>query len=211
MRAAFVLALALSAVSSFAQEVSLLPAASIQRDALGGPAYGVPFASKGNRMALTVAGAETAALTASVEDAPAWLRLGHPAVTGGHVSLGFDVERSAPVGSPVPVTLRLTASDGRSVVRTVRLVVEPPHEAMLDNPRPNPSHGRAEIGYALPSVQRVRLAVYDVLGREVLRLRSGEEEGAGFHRAEVSGLAAGVYLVRLVAGEAVHTTTLVRQ
>src|SRR5690606_39241789 len=66
---------------------------------------------------------------------------------------------------------------------------------------PNPFGERAEVAFALPSAERVRLAVYDVLGREVARLVDGERE-AGTHRVafEASALPAGVYVVRLVAG-----------
>lgn len=209
MRFCLALALALPAASSWAQTLPPLPAATVLTDAAGDSAYAVPFASKGNRIELAVPGLD--GVHAEVVAVPAWLRLATPSVEDGTVSVAFDVLREASVNTPGVVRMRFTALNGRTIEHTVRLAVEPPHEVLLDNPRPNPSRGRAEIGYALPSVQRVRLGVYDVLGREVLRLRSGEEEGAGFHRAEVSGLAAGVYLVRLVAGAAVRTTRLVRR
>ena len=60
----------------------------------------------------------------------------------------------------------------------------------------------------LPAAARVRLSVYDVLGREVAVLVDGEQ-AAGTHAAELRGgsLAAGLYVVRLTAGDA----TLVRR
>ena len=184
----------------------------MRHDAFGSTAFAVPFASTGNRLELAVVGARGAALTATLQEAPAWLRLGAPLVRDdGTVAVTFDVVRSAPVNAPGGLTLRLASADGQTVTHAVRVVVAPPSDLVLDAPRPNPSAGRAEIGYALPSGERVRLAVYDVLGREVLRLRDGAEEAAGFHRAEVSGLAAGLYVVRLVAGGAVRTARLVRR
>jgi hypothetical protein len=52
----------------------------------------------------------------------------------------------------------------------------------------------------------VRLAVYDVLGREVAVLVDGERP-AGRHEAVLDGrmLPSGVYLVRLAAGGEVRT------
>ncbi len=78
---------------------------------------------------------------------------------------------------------------------------------------PNPTASRATLSFALAEVGPVRLAVYDVLGREVAVLAEGVQ-GAGEHEVslDASALPAGVYLVRLVAGGAVHTQrlTLVR-
>jgi hypothetical protein len=78
---------------------------------------------------------------------------------------------------------------------------------------PNPFTGQARIGFALPEAARVRLAVYDVLGREVIVLVDGARE-AGRHEAVLDGgaLPAGVYLVRLAAGPFVQAqrVTLVR-
>jgi hypothetical protein len=56
----------------------------------------------------------------------------------------------------------------------------------------------------------VRLAVYDVLGREVARLVDGEEE-AGAHRVRFEGgaLPVGVYVVRLAVGEVVAVRRVV--
>ena len=68
----------------------------------------------------------------------------------------------------------------------------------LDAPYPNPSSGAAAVAYALPEAAVVRLAVYDVTGREVAVLVDGER-AAGRHRAALGALAPGVYLVRLAA------------
>src|SRR5690606_38635003 len=74
---------------------------------------------------------------------------------------------------------------------------------------PNPSAGRATLRYDLPSAAHVRLAVYDVLGREVAVLVDAESE-AGRHRVAFDGgaLAAGVYVVRMTAGAEAFTQTL---
>jgi len=63
---------------------------------------------------------------------------------------------------------------------------------------PNPFAGRTTLGYDVPEACRVRLAVYDLLGREVAVLMDGEAP-AGRHEAVLdgTGLAVGVYLVSL--------------
>ncbi len=66
---------------------------------------------------------------------------------------------------------------------------------------PNPTRGVATVRFSLPEEQAVRLAVYDVLGREVTVLVD-EVRAAGRHTVAFDGrgLAAGVYLVRVEAG-----------
>ena len=85
-------------------------------------------------------------------------------------------------------------------------------ELSLSAPVPNPSRGAARIGYAVPEAGEVRLSVYDALGREVAMLADGVRQ-PGRHEAEIaSGLAPGVYVVRLVSGErsVVRRLTVVR-
>ncbi len=66
---------------------------------------------------------------------------------------------------------------------------------------PNPVRGAAEVAYVLPEAAEVVLTLHDALGREVVRLPAEPQE-AGWHRAalDASGLAAGVYVVRVAAG-----------
>ena len=63
---------------------------------------------------------------------------------------------------------------------------------------PNPFRRHTQIGFVLAEAVDVRLAVYDVLGREVAVLVEGRRE-AGRHAAgfEAAGLPSGVYLWRL--------------
>jgi plastocyanin len=65
--------------------------------------------------------------------------------------------------------------------------------------RPNPTRGTATLSFALAEASAVRLAVYDLLGREVAVLVDGTLE-AGQHEAMLDGsaLPAGVYVYRLV-------------
>jgi hypothetical protein len=74
---------------------------------------------------------------------------------------------------------------------------------------PNPFNPSTVISYQLPVVSNVKLAVYDMLGREV-RVLVDEKKEAGYHeiRFDGSGLASGVYLYRLRAGDYVATKKL---
>jgi hypothetical protein len=75
---------------------------------------------------------------------------------------------------------------------------------------PNPFSSRAALAFTLPEPSRVRLAVYDVLGREVVVLVDGPQE-AGTHGVTLDGsrLPAGTYFVRLEAGVAVETRSAI--
>jgi len=80
---------------------------------------------------------------------------------------------------------------------------------------PNPataSSGPVTLAFRLPSPSSLRLAVYDVLGREVVRPVAGWY-AAGEHRIpiEVNSLPAGAYLVRIEAGAEARTAQLVVQ
>ncbi|WP_420454474.1 choice-of-anchor D domain-containing protein [Rubrivirga sp.] len=79
-------------------------------------------------------------------------------------------------------------------------------EVALEAVAPNPSSGSARVSFAVPEAGAVRVAVYDVRGREVAVLVDGTM-AAGRHEAVLSSgsLAAGVYVVRLEAGGQVLT------
>ena len=70
----------------------------------------------------------------------------------------------------------------------------------LNQNYPNPFNPTTVISYQLPVTSDVRLAVYDLLGREVRVLVDAKME-AGIHEVtlEGSGLSGGVYFYRLQA------------
>lgn len=72
---------------------------------------------------------------------------------------------------------------------------------------PNPFVERARFTLEVAEAQSVRVIVYDVMGREVIRLHDGPLAAGTRHGFEVDGraLASGVYLVR-VDGEQVAET-----
>jgi hypothetical protein len=76
---------------------------------------------------------------------------------------------------------------------------------------PNPSAGAVRLRFTLAQPGRVRLAVYDALGREVAVVRDAEHP-AGPHEVvwAGAGLAPGVYIVRIETAQGVRARPLVR-
>lgn len=83
----------------------------------------------------------------------------------------------------------------------------------LDGASPNPFGSRTSVGYTLPSAGRVRLSVFDVMGREVAVLADGvEPAGARTAAFDGAGLSSGTYFVRLqtASGAVSRAVTLVK-
>ncbi|MEM1056355.1 MAG: T9SS type A sorting domain-containing protein [Bacteroidota bacterium] len=86
-------------------------------------------------------------------------------------------------------------------------------ETRLPEAGPNPFMGQTTFRYALAEAMDVSLRVYDVTGREVANLVSGEVQSGAYEVVfDARTLPAGVYLWRAVVGEEVVTgrVTLVR-
>jgi hypothetical protein len=84
-----------------------------------------------------------------------------------------------------------------------------PKEIRLHQNYPNPFNPVTTIGYELPAKAYVTLKVYDILGREMAVLANGvQEPGFKSVRFDAAGLASGVYMYRLQAGDVVATKRL---
>lgn len=81
-----------------------------------------------------------------------------------------------------------------------------PDEMKLYQNYPNPFNPDTRISYSIPRAMDVALTVYDLRGREVQQLVSGDQI-AGIHEITFNGndLAAGVYLLRLSTEEGIQT------
>ena len=75
---------------------------------------------------------------------------------------------------------------------------------------PNPFNPSTTIRYTLPERSPVALAVFNILGQQVVDLVQGEQE-AGYYEAvfDASALASGVYLYTLHAGSLVLVRRLI--
>lgn len=104
--------------------------------------------------------------------------------------------------------------DGREEAWRAELWAAPVSDEAAVNPIPtpnlrilgNPVHHTARVAFDVPAPARVRLSVVDALGREVA-VALGDDRPAGRHVIELAtdGLAPGVYVVRLTAGDEVAT------
>lgn len=90
------------------------------------------------------------------------------------------------------------------------LAQEIPTEYSLFQNYPNPFNPSTEIRFALPEQAHVKLAIFDMLGREVAQLVNGQMD-AGYHSVtwNANTLPSGVYIYRLAAGSFVQTKKLV--
>ena len=171
--------------------------------------HALPFGSASNVLELALGGETAAPLTVAVASTPTWLAFEQTQAVGETAGgdepvarLAFSISREAPVGVPADIVLAVRDAAGALVAeKTVRVEVSAPLALAVDPPRPNPSRGAAVVPYLTPAAGRVRVSVFDLLGREVAVLVDADEP-AGAHAARVpSGrLAAGVYVVRVVAG-----------
>jgi hypothetical protein len=85
-----------------------------------------------------------------------------------------------------------------------------PKDYILSQNYPNPFNPSTMISFSLPKANNVKLAVYDLLGREVATLVN-EFTTAGNHTIEfnASNLSSGVYLYKIQAGDFTDTKKMV--
>lgn len=108
------------------------------------------------------------------------------------------------VGSP-----SLAGRDAQVAVEQMSEDLVLPTAYALHNAYPNPFNPSTTIRFDLPQAAKVRLAVYDMLGREVALL-ADEERPAGQHsvRFDAGKLSSGMYIFRLQAGSFTQTKKL---
>jgi hypothetical protein len=85
-----------------------------------------------------------------------------------------------------------------------------PNQFMLLQNYPNPFNAQTTVKYILHKTRRVRIDVYDLLGRKVETLVN-EEKQAGQHQAvwDASDRSSGVYFYRIEAGEFIETKKMI--
>jgi|GEM_PF-661661 len=129
-----------------------------------------------------------------------------------------EKETSSEIGPPVsPITPVIKSKKGpsRFVIRfhlatSAETDPELPQTVELQQNYPNPFNPATTINYQLPEQSRVRLEVFDLLGRKVSTLVDNEQKTAGHYsvRFDARNLASGMYLYRLQAGNTTLTKKL---
>lgn len=121
--------------------------------------------------------------------------------------VGSSKVNYAPTGSPSLIwESSQSGCNSNSIVQEAGAA---PGEFFLFQNFPNPFNPVTTIRYTLSRNAYVKLAVYDILGREVVTLVNNEQEtGNREIRFDGSGLASGVYFCRLEAGSFVESRKL---
>jgi len=143
--------------------------------------WDVPFASKGNSIALTVSNdshVEAAEVTATLMDMPEWLEFESTSLTLKDIPPGeskdaefcFGVSRKAPVGQACRIIAEIASPTGQRWRKEIVVQVLPPREYKLYDNFPNPFNPSTKLAFELPKTTHVRLSIYDMIGREVRSL-----------------------------------------
>jgi hypothetical protein len=80
----------------------------------------------------------------------------------------------------------------------------------LNRVYPNPFNSSTKIEYSLPETRKVRIEIYDLLGRKIAILLN-ESKQAGYHQVvwDASGHSSGVYFYRIEAGDFIETRKMI--
>jgi CubicO group peptidase (beta-lactamase class C family) len=104
-------------------------------------------------------------------------------------------------------TVTIHVVDPQSVVGEGQ---ELPTEFALGQNYPNPFNPKTGIRYQVSGVSDVKLAVYDILGREVAMLVNEKKEAGRYEATwDARGCASGVYICRMIAGAYVASRKMI--
>jgi hypothetical protein len=137
----------------------------------------------------------------------------------GNIDVPLDSVLRVPMPRVPPGAVTVTVGQGATSGVDFQLgvttaIAQPSNPAVpqgyrLEQNYPNPFNPSTLIRYQVPAAVRVTLVVFDMLGREVATLENGVHQ-AGTYTVTFngSGLASGVYLYRLRAGNFVESKKL---
>jgi hypothetical protein len=123
----------------------------------------------------------------------------------------FDVGREAKAGSKDTVVFQAMDKAGIIWSKSVVFAYAGPTVYSLEQNYPNPFNPRTVIRYQLPEDSKITLTVYDIVGREVIRLIDGVEQ-AGYLDTQFDARrsASGVYFCRMVASSVAGGRTYIK-
>ncbi len=131
------------------------------------------------------------------------------------VEFSFTVEKKVAIKKEQVIGFSIVDKDGQSWRKEIRVKVGGPKTFELYQNYPNPFNPVTTITYQLPDVGIqfiVFLYIYDILGREVMRIERREQLGGYYEeRIEASKLSSGIYIYRIYAqstdGAKTYTST----
>jgi hypothetical protein len=171
----------------------------------------IPFASEGNVIELSISNSSSQAtegVKVDITNAPAWLKFEKkqveiPALKSKEeqtASFNFSVEKLAQINKEQTLNFTVTAKNGQSWTKEIKINIAPPATYELLQNYPNPFNPTTAINYQLSATSKVNLRVYDMLGREVANLVNEQQE-LGIHQTNFDAhrYASGIYIYQLVA------------
>ncbi len=176
--------------------------------------YEIPYNSKGNSFALTVENTAAVAaknVTVEIQNPQSWLKLESSKIMlkdilakqSKDAEFLFSVERSAPIGKEQKIKALIKTANGQSWMKEISFTISPPKEFHLYDNFPNPFNPTTKIAFELPVASKVKLVIYDALGREV-RTLTDDEYPSGYIELTWDGrsetgttVSSGVYFYRI--------------
>jgi hypothetical protein len=181
----------------------------------------VPADTKGNKIILTVEGRNEPGTPTVVEvvrkprvvSFTSSVARYEASGSQDEVTFAFDVTRAAQIGKVDTILLSVRKGSGALIAtKEVFIRFAGPSIYRLEQNFPNPFNPTTTIQFQLPIASRVRIVVFDLLGRESAVVLD-EERPAGFHDVvfDARGLASGAYFCRMmaegIAGKGSHSET----
>ena len=112
-------------------------------------------------------------------------------------------------------TFYVRAVNGKGAGSSASVSATPIDDFALKSNHPNPFNAETRLHYALPEAQRVRLTIYDMLGRKV-RTLVDEDQPPGLYQITWDGrdesgreVASGIYFYRLQTPQFTHTRKMI--
>jgi hypothetical protein len=176
----------------------------------------IPFASSDNTISLNVqnnSSIEASGVRVTFNNVPSWIEFKNksadiktlPANASSDAEFTFSVDKKAPVGKTTILTATISSASGQTWTKDINIEVSAPKHYELYNNFPNPFNPSTKIAFELPKESRVRLIIYDLLGREVAQVADAEYP-AGYTELTWNGLnkngervSSGVYFYRISA------------
>lgn len=117
---------------------------------------------------------------------------------------------SSPMWGTFQGNNRRTGSQQDVIINIENVTIELPNEYYLSNNYPNPFNPTTKIRYGIPIESNVKIAIYDMLGKEIAILIN-ENQIPGTYEAtfDAVGLPSGVYFFRITANDFTRTKRMV--